>query len=323
MTAAEAKFLLDPYLDWARREGIPIYEDFSLDLLTAETRPWPRFGDRCGGAFVHHPGRGDWMTVFLLDLPTGGASAPQRHLYDEIFYVLSGAGTLTVEMTDGSRQTLDFGPRSLFAPPLNARYRIASGSGREPVRLACANDLRILMNIYHDETFFFDNPFAFPERQGMSGRFGGTGDTASASHDNFRDSSFLSDLGTLALEPSDGRASRAQFLMGECSMGAQLCEIPAGRSEQARNDAGLHIICVQGAGHTLIGYEGSRDTRRIDWRPGTCFALGEQMVHQHVNSGDQPARHLAIGFGTERYPIAHARRLSLEERVTSPMPVQK
>ena len=115
MTAAEAKFLLDPYLDWARREGIPIYEDFSLDLLTAETRPWPRFGDRCGGAFVHHPGRGDWMTVFLLDLPTGGASAPQRHLYDEIFYVLSGAGTLTVEMTDGSRQTLDFGPRSLPA----------------------------------------------------------------------------------------------------------------------------------------------------------------------------------------------------------------
>ena len=59
MTSAAAKFLLDPYLDWTKRESIPIYEDVSLDLLTAETGPWPRFGDRCAGAFVHHPGRGD------------------------------------------------------------------------------------------------------------------------------------------------------------------------------------------------------------------------------------------------------------------------
>jgi hypothetical protein len=100
--------------------------------------------------------------------------------------------------------------------------------------------------------------------------------------------------------------------MGESSLGAQLCDIQAGRSEQAREGAGLHILCVQGAGHTLLGYEGDRDTRRVDWRPGTCFALGERMVRQHVNSGDQPARHLAVGFGTQRYPIVHARRLSLE-----------
>ncbi len=316
MTSAAAKFLLDPYLDWTKRESIPIYEDVSLDLLTAETGPWPRFGDRCGGAFVHHPGRGDWMTVFLLDLPPGGASSPQRHLYDEIFYVLSGTGSLTVEMTDGSRQTLDWGPRSLFAPPLNARYLIANGSGRDPARLACANDLRILMNIYHDEAFFFDNPFAFPERQGASARSNGKSDMASAFPDNLREGSFVSDLGALSVKPSDG-TGRIQFLMGESSMGAQLCEIPAGNSETARNDAGLHILCVQGEGHTLLGYEGERDTRRVDWRPGTCFALGEEMVHQHINTGDRSARHLAVGFGTNRYPIVHARRLSLEERASA------
>ena len=32
MTPAEAKFLLDPYLDWTKREGIPIHEDFAVDL---------------------------------------------------------------------------------------------------------------------------------------------------------------------------------------------------------------------------------------------------------------------------------------------------
>ena len=134
----DPKFLLNPYLDWAKAEGPPIHEGFGVDLLAAETGAWPRLGDRCKGAFVHLRGRGDWMTVFVLDIPPGGSSAPQRHLYDEVFYVLSGHGSLVVETADGGKQTFEWGPRSLFAPPLNARYRIFNGSGQEPARLASA-----------------------------------------------------------------------------------------------------------------------------------------------------------------------------------------
>ena len=39
MTDAEPKFLLDPYLDWTKREGLPVHADFSVDLLSAETAP--------------------------------------------------------------------------------------------------------------------------------------------------------------------------------------------------------------------------------------------------------------------------------------------
>ena len=49
MTTAEAKFLLDPYLDWAKREGLPVHEDAVVDLAAAETGPWPRLGERCQG----------------------------------------------------------------------------------------------------------------------------------------------------------------------------------------------------------------------------------------------------------------------------------
>jgi oxalate decarboxylase/phosphoglucose isomerase-like protein (cupin superfamily) len=271
MTPAEAKFLLDPYLDWTKREGIPVHEGVAVDLMTAETGPWPRLGDGCRGAFVHLDGRGDWMTVFLLDVPPGSASAPQRHLYDEVFYVLAGTGRMVVEMPDGGEHAIDFGPRSLFAPPLNARHRIVNGSRRDTVRLASANDLRILMNIFHDEAFFFDNPFAFPERQGHPG------------------------------------------LLSENSMGAQASEIPAGTYEKAhRNGEGLHIVCIQGAGYTLLWHEGSRDFQRVDWRPGLCFALPESMIHQHFNTGAQPAQYLAVGFGTRRYPIVFTRHPSTE-----------
>jgi hypothetical protein len=51
----ERKFLLDPYLDWAEGEGVPIFEDFALDMLALETAPWDRFG--LNGAICHLKGR--------------------------------------------------------------------------------------------------------------------------------------------------------------------------------------------------------------------------------------------------------------------------
>ena len=45
-----AKLLLDPYMDWIRREGIPVTEDFGIDLLKIPTAPWPRVGVKGGAA---------------------------------------------------------------------------------------------------------------------------------------------------------------------------------------------------------------------------------------------------------------------------------
>jgi hypothetical protein len=40
--AANPKILLDPYMDWAKGEGIPIHLDFWHDLLALETGPRAR-----------------------------------------------------------------------------------------------------------------------------------------------------------------------------------------------------------------------------------------------------------------------------------------
>ena len=76
------KFLLDPYLDWAGGEGVPIVEDFAVDMLTMDTAPWERFG--VDGALVHLKGRGDFVAVQLIEIAPGAKSAPLRHLYDEV-----------------------------------------------------------------------------------------------------------------------------------------------------------------------------------------------------------------------------------------------
>jgi mannose-6-phosphate isomerase-like protein (cupin superfamily) len=160
----DTKFLLDPYLDWAAAEGVPVIEDFAVDLHKVETRPWARFGT--DGAIVHTKGRGDFVTLFVIDLPPGGASVPQSHVFDEVFFVLSGTGSASMELEDGSQHTFEWGPNSLFSPPLNTRYRLFNGSGSERARLVVCTDFPILLNIFHNEKFLFENPFKFPEREG-------------------------------------------------------------------------------------------------------------------------------------------------------------
>ena len=127
-------FLEDTYLLWCKQEGPPIHEDFCVDLFEVETKPWPRYG--CKAAFVHLKGRGDFMSVFLLELAPGGHTEPQRHLFEEVVYVLSGTGSTTVTTSDGRSHSFEWGPKSLFALPLNAKYQHFNASGREPVRLA-------------------------------------------------------------------------------------------------------------------------------------------------------------------------------------------
>ena len=321
VTSAEAKFLLDPYLDWTTGEGIPIHEDFGVDLLVAETSPWPRLGDGCRGAFVHLRGRGDWMTVFLLEVAPGGKSAPQQHLFDEMFYVLAGSGSVVVETPDGGKHSFEWGPRSLFAPPLNARYQIFNASGREPVRLACANALRILMNIYHNEAFFFDNPFPFPEREGLPGYYNGEGEMTSIRPGrNLWETNFVPDLGAFELKLWEARgagSSNIQLLLSEGSMGAHVSEMPVGTYKKGhRHGPGLHIFFIHGFGYTLLWYEGDHDFQRVEWRHGMCFAPPDGMFHQHFDTSPRPARYLAVGFGTKRYPIVWERRVGSEGRRT-------
>ena len=41
---AETRFLVDTYQEFIEKEGIPVVEDFGIDLLAVETKPWPRLG---------------------------------------------------------------------------------------------------------------------------------------------------------------------------------------------------------------------------------------------------------------------------------------
>ncbi len=90
--------------------------------------------------------------------------------------MLSGYGSTTVETSDGRKHSFEWGPKSLFALPLNARYQHFNTSGREHARLASVNNLCLKLNLFHNEAFVFDNAYEFPERQGAASHFSGEGE---------------------------------------------------------------------------------------------------------------------------------------------------
>ena len=122
MTSGDAKpELPDPYMEWARAQGIPIIEDFGIDIREVPVAKWDRYGAL--GAFCHVKGRDDFISIFAFELPPGGKSAPVRHIYEEVIYVISGHGTTMVTSADGRKHTFEWGPKSLFSIPLNATHQ--------------------------------------------------------------------------------------------------------------------------------------------------------------------------------------------------------
>lgn len=63
-----------------------------------------------------------------------GSTEP-RHLYEEVFYVLDGTGSTVLELGGVAKRSFEWGRGSLFAMPVNARYRHHNASGTTRARI--------------------------------------------------------------------------------------------------------------------------------------------------------------------------------------------
>ncbi len=313
------KFLVDPYVNWAEGEGIPIHLDFGHDLLALETGPWDRYEAR--GCFAHTHGRGDFMTNYVLEVPAGSKTRPIKHLYEAFFFVLSGTGSTTVWAPDGASRTFEWGPKAIFGIPLNCRYQIFNGSGQDAARLSCTNDAPLTLNLYHNEDFVFDNPFTFPERLGEEGHFEGEGNLVPVPRErtsplNIWETNFVHDLTSFKLFEYEARGKGAlsvSFVLADGTQHAHTSEIPTGRYKKAhRHAAGTHVHAVTGEGYSLLWYEGDSEFVEIPWRHGVMYTPPFWMFHQHFNTGPAPARYLACSLGSRRYPFISLRKKSSE-----------
>lgn len=309
-----ARIGLDPYGTWVAGEGIPIHEGTALDLFAAETADWPRYGAK--GAAVHLRGRGDYCNMFVLELPAGASSLPQRHMYEEIFYCLEGRGSTQLELANGERRSFEWGPHSLFAIPLNVRHRHFNGSGTRRALLCTTTALPMMLNAFHNERFIFANDFSFDEREGKEAYFLGEGDlTLVRPGQNIWETNFVPDLAALELYAWSERgagSSNIMFVLADGVMHAHISEIGVAAYKKAhRHRAGLHVLTVTGTGYSLLWFPGESEFTRVDWKHGTVFPPIDGQFHQHFTTSEVPSRYVATGYGGLRYPFTEQMRGSV------------
>src|SRR6266446_6200412 len=265
MNEQKPRYGVDAYLDWVEAEGLCVFEDYAVDLFAVETAVWPRYGVKA--AAVHLKGRGDFANMFVFDIPPGGATAPQRHLYEDVVYVLEGTGSTQIELADGRKKSFEWGPRSLFAIPLNARHRHFNGSGRDRALIVSTTDLPLVMNTFHDARFVFETDYEFTARTGKNEYFAGEGDLITVRPGNHMwETNFVPDLAAIELKSWGDRGAggtNIMFVLADGTMHAHISEMPVGTYKKGhRHGPGFHVMCVTGHGYSLLWYEDGKDFRR-------------------------------------------------------------
>ncbi|MDE3078203.1 MAG: cupin domain-containing protein, partial [Chloroflexota bacterium] len=239
---------IDHYQAWQQREGAPVVTGFYIeDLGTIELGLWERKGGR--GAFVNLEGTGGVNDAQVVEIAPGGKSAPERHLYEEMVYVLSGRGATTVWDQESRKQTFEWAKGSLFAIPINANYQHFNGSGREPARYVAVTNAPTILRIFHNDDFVFRNPFGFQDRfPGAEGYFSGEGKLYRRRYRHVWQTNFVPDVHSMKLhtwKQRGGGGSNVMIELADNSMGAHISEFAVGMYKKAhRHGPGAHVIIL-------------------------------------------------------------------------------
>lgn len=296
---------------WVESEGIPVIKAFFIeDVRKVQLEPWERKGG--AGAFLQMEGAGQVNNCYLCEIAPGKSLKPQRHLFEETIYVVSGRGATTVWNRENQKQTFEWQTGSLFSPPLNAWHQHFNGSGSEPARYLAVTTAPTMINLLHNLDFIFDNDFAFEDRfDGREGYFNGRGTLHSGEYQGFKfagnawETNFVSDVRSFKLLDYSERGAggtNVKFELSENTTACHISEFPVGSYKKAhRHGAGAHVIILSGQGYSLLWPEGE-PIKKYDWHEGSMVVPPDNWWHQHFNTGAKPARYLALrAFGSKKY----------------------
>jgi oxalate decarboxylase/phosphoglucose isomerase-like protein (cupin superfamily) len=300
------------YQRWMRQQGVPVHTGYGVsEIQSLELGAWQRLGAR--GAFVQLVGMEGLTGMYVAEVPPGGSLAPEKHLYEELVYVLAGHATVAVSEAPGAEATFfECRAGSLFALPLNTVHRLHNVSGIEPLRFLAATTAPMVFDIFQDPDFVFGCDYRFQQRYGASADFFREGTTRWVDNlPSVWETNFIADVrtATLNLQGSAdlGKHSTA-YEMGGNVLAGHMEDWPPGLHDKAHyHGGGAIIVILRGEGYTLMWPQeatmqpyssGHADqVVRIDWREGSVVSPPTRWFHQHFNTGRERMRFLAFHFG--------------------------
>jgi uncharacterized RmlC-like cupin family protein len=298
--------------EWVAREGLDLVRGFKVDdVYSVPLKPWARTEGLA--VQIQLEGTGELNAAYVQEIPPGKQLTPQKHLYEELVYVLHGRGSTTVWYEGQRKNSFEWQAGSLFAIPLNAWYQHFNGSGSEPARYVAVTTAPIMMNLIRNDDFIFDNPATFPERYNSEADyFGGDLDVdrfhAPGFSYNIAYSNFFADVNGIP-DHHLNKSLRGQgtkgisFSLASGVLAAHILEFPGGVfSKLHRHGPGAHVLWLRGEGYSVMFPDGGEQVHAT-WGPGTMIVPPSWWWHMHAVVSREPAQHLALRLGGARIRV--------------------
>jgi oxalate decarboxylase/phosphoglucose isomerase-like protein (cupin superfamily) len=299
------------YEKWIREEGIPIFDGYGVEDVTVLPRePWRRTGGK--GAYIQLRGMEGFTGMYVSEIPAGGALNVEKHLYEELIYVLHGVGATEVWSGSDEKKKIQFEwqPGSLFAVPLNCRHRMINGS-REPAIFLAVTSAPLMIDLLHNIPFVFGCDYHFEDRfDGRADYFVPTSNRREQGGFFNWESNFIADARSALVDPSEAKGYGVRitsFDMGGSTLVGHIAEWPVGRYHKAHfHQGGAILLILHSEGYTLMWpqeagvrpYQSGHGDQvvKVGWREGSVFSPPTGWFHQHFNTGNEKARQLAFRY---------------------------
>ena len=304
-----------PYDIFMEEQGIPIYRDIGVrKVQDLPLKPWKRMGGNA--TFIQLFGTEGLWGTYIIEVPAAGALNPERHLYEEVFFVVEGRGSTEVWQEDGSKkQTFEWQAGSLFTVPMNTWHRLVNAAS-SPALILGGTTAPNTMNLFNNPDFVFNCDYPFTDRYDGSDDFYRYKEELEPDPVRglaMRRTNIIPDIVTCEL-PVDNRRSIG-YRRIEPHMAGNKFYLWVGEHEKGRySKAHAHgsaavLICIKGKGYTYtwpmsLGThpweDGNADkVRRQDYEPvGMVSAapMSGDWFHQHFGTSSEDFR-LTAWFG--------------------------
>lgn len=309
------------YYRFLQTEGVPIIEDYSVDNLE-QTRLSP--SKRRGGLGAYlNLGYQQLTDGYLAEAPPNGSLNPERHLYEELVYVINGkeGHTILGYGKGEDRHEVKWKKGSVFAIPLNCFHQHFNDDSDQPARVLFYSNFPTVMGALSDTDVIFNSDVipkirkdALPfSNKVSSDQNDSTTMTPTASYGvDFADDpkpfykvDYIYDIrqfeGLLRKASSEYYGFAAIGLEFPSTLRSHISLIPPGHYGKAhRHGGGAYVNWLSGSGYSLFWEVGKKERNKITWKSGSVESPPAGWFHQHLSTGKSDAFQMAfknnVGF---------------------------
>jgi quercetin dioxygenase-like cupin family protein len=245
-----------PYDRFMEAQGIPIHRDIGVHKVqNLPLVPWKRLGGR--GIAIQLLGTEHLWGMYVIEVPGAGALNPERHLYEEIYYVVEGRGTTEVWQEGGKKVAFEWSRGSLFAVPLNSWHQVVNATS-SPALLLAATTAPNMINLVRNPNFVMNCPYDFRDRFDASADYFKPVEEIYADPVRglaMRQTNVIPDILTCEL-PRDNRRSfdyrRIEPHMAGANFYMKIAQYKTGQYSKAhKHSSGAILVCIKGKGYSV------------------------------------------------------------------------